>query len=96
MRPLHGGMVGKHHHFNGLELGQTLGDGEGQGGLVFFSPWGQRGSDMMQQLNHNKCYSKKNQREGKNSCELKSRTASIENTIISLEYKAEQNKKGGK
>ena len=26
----------------GLELGQTLGDGEGQGGLVCCSPWGCR------------------------------------------------------
>ena len=40
-------MVGKHHQFNGLELGQTLGDGEGQGGLVFFSSWGQRESDTI-------------------------------------------------
>ena len=27
-------MVGWHHWFNGHELGQTPGDGEGQGGLV--------------------------------------------------------------
>ena len=27
-------MVGWHHQFIGHELGQTLGDGEGQGGLV--------------------------------------------------------------
>ena len=27
-------MVGWHHRFNGHELGQTLGDGEGQGSLV--------------------------------------------------------------
>ena len=26
-------MVGWHHQLNGHELGQTLGDGEGQGGL---------------------------------------------------------------
>ena len=29
-----------HHWCNGHELGQTLGDGEGQGGLVCYSPWG--------------------------------------------------------
>ena len=40
-------MVGKHHQFNGLELGQTLGDSEGQGGLVFFSSWRQRESDTI-------------------------------------------------
>ena len=28
------GMVGWHHRFNGHELGQTPGDGDGQGGLV--------------------------------------------------------------
>ena len=27
-------MVGWHHQFNGHELGQTPGDGEGQGSLV--------------------------------------------------------------
>ena len=31
-------MVGWHHRFNGHELGQTPGDGEGQGGLVCYSP----------------------------------------------------------
>ena len=40
-------MAGQHLQSNECELRQTLGDGEGQGGLVFFSPWGQRGSDMM-------------------------------------------------
>ena len=29
-----------HHWFKGHELGQTLGDGEGQGGLACCSPWG--------------------------------------------------------
>ena len=43
-------MVGWHHRFNGHELGQTSGDGEGQGGLVCCSPWG----CMTQQLNNNK------------------------------------------
>ena len=28
-----------HHRFNGYELGQTLGGGEGQGSLVCCSPW---------------------------------------------------------
>ena len=31
-------MVGRHHSFNGHELEQTPGDGEGQGGLVCCSP----------------------------------------------------------
>ena len=38
-------MVGWHHQFNGHELGQTLGDGEGQGGLLCCSPWGHEDSD---------------------------------------------------
>ena len=39
-------MVEWHHQFNGNELGQTPGDGEGQGGLVCCSPWGRKESDM--------------------------------------------------
>ena len=35
-------MVGWHHQCNGHELGQTLGDGEEQGGLACCSPWGRR------------------------------------------------------
>ena len=31
---------------NGRELGQTPGDGEGQGGLVCCSPWGHKELDM--------------------------------------------------
>ena len=33
-------MVGWHHRLNGYEFEQTLGDGEGWGGLMCFSPWG--------------------------------------------------------
>ena len=33
-------MVGWHHRFNGHELGQTPGDGEGQGSLACYSLWG--------------------------------------------------------
>ena len=33
-------MAGWHHQWNGHELGQTWGDGEGQGGLTCCSPWG--------------------------------------------------------
>ena len=35
-------MVGQHHRFNGHELGQTPGDGEGQGGLACYSSQGRR------------------------------------------------------
>ena len=45
-----GWMVGWHHRFNGHELGQTLGDGDRQGGLVCCSPRGRKGSDMTWQL----------------------------------------------
>ena len=40
-------MVGWLHQCNGHELGQTPGDGEGQGGLVCCSPWGLEGLDLM-------------------------------------------------
>ena len=50
-------MVGWHHRFNGHESVQTLGDGEGQGGLSCCSPWGGKESDTTEQLkNNNKCY----------------------------------------
>ena len=35
-------MVGWHHWLNGHEFEQTPGDGEGQGGLLCFSPWGHK------------------------------------------------------
>ena len=38
-------VVGWHHRFNGQELEQTPGDGEGQGSLVYCSPWGCKQSD---------------------------------------------------
>ena len=38
-------MAGWHHQCNGYELGQTSGDGEGQGGLACCSLWGRRESD---------------------------------------------------
>ena len=38
-------MIRWHHRFNGHELGQTLGDGEGQGGLTCCSPWGPKELD---------------------------------------------------
>ena len=46
-------MVGWHHQFNGHELGQTPGDGEGQGSLACHSPWGRKESDATWQLNNN-------------------------------------------
>ena len=42
--------VGWHHQCNGHELGQTPGDGEGQGSLTCFSPWGREESDTTRQL----------------------------------------------
>ena len=35
-------MAGWHHRCNGHELRQTLGDGEGQGGMANCSPWGSK------------------------------------------------------
>ena len=51
-------MAGRHHWCNEHEVGQTPGDGEGQGGLACCSSWGHkvRGVtrlDMTSQLNNN-------------------------------------------
>ena len=45
-------MVEWHHQFNGHELGQSPGDGEGQGSLVCCSPWVCKELDMAEQLNN--------------------------------------------
>ena len=47
-------MAGWHHRCNGHKLGQTLGDGEGRGGLVCCSPRGCKELDTIGQLNNNK------------------------------------------
>ena len=38
-------MVGWHQQYNGHEFEQTLGDSEGQGSLVWCSPWGREELD---------------------------------------------------
>ena len=38
-------MVREHHWINGHEFEQTLGDCEGQGSLVCYSPWGHKETD---------------------------------------------------
>ena len=44
-------MVGWHHRLNGHEFEQTLGVGDGQGGLVCCSPRGCKELDTSEQLN---------------------------------------------
>ena len=46
-------MIRQHHRLNKHEFEQTLGDGEGQGSLACCSLWGNKESDMIQQLNNN-------------------------------------------
>ena len=46
-------MAGWHHWCNGHELGQTLGDGEGQRGLACCSPWGRRELNKTEWLKNN-------------------------------------------
>ena len=41
-----------HHKCNEHELGQTPGDGEGQGSLMCCSPWGHKELDMTGRLNN--------------------------------------------
>ena len=43
-------MIGQHHRVNVHEFEQAPRDGEGQGSLVCCSPWGQKESDMTEQL----------------------------------------------
>ena len=47
-------MVGWHHQLNGHEFQQALGDGEGQGSLSCWSPWGLKELDTTELLNNNK------------------------------------------
>ena len=47
-------MVGWHHGLDGHEFEQAPGVGDGQGGLVCYSPWGHKESDMTEQLNWTK------------------------------------------
>ena len=47
-------MVGGLHQLNGREFEQTLGNSEGQGGVVCCSPWALSESAMTEQLSHNK------------------------------------------
>ena len=47
------GVAGWHHQCNGHELGQTTGDGEGQGGLACSSPWDHKELDTKGRLFNN-------------------------------------------
>ena len=46
-------MVGWHHHLDGDEFEQALGDGDGQGSLACCSPWGHKQLDMTEQVDNN-------------------------------------------
>ena len=43
-------MVGWHHQLDGHEFEQAPGVGDGQGSLVYCSPWGHKESDMTEGL----------------------------------------------
>ena len=45
-------MAGWHHWLDGHESQWTLGVGDGQGGLVCWSPWGRKDSDTTERLNN--------------------------------------------
>ena len=45
-------MVRWHHRLNGHEFEQSLGDSEGQGSLVCYSPWVHKESETTDQLNN--------------------------------------------
>ena len=46
-------IVGWHHRLDGHEFEQALGDGEGQGSLACYSPWGCKELETTEQLNNN-------------------------------------------
>ena len=46
-------MAGWHHQLNGHGFEQTVGDGEGQGGLACCSSWGGKEWDTTGRLNNN-------------------------------------------
>ena len=48
-----GEVVGRHHRLNGHEFEQAPDDGEGQGSVACFSPWGHKKSDRTEQVNKN-------------------------------------------
>ena len=45
-------MIGWSHRSNGHEFEQAPGDGEGQGSLVCYSPWGHKELTRTEQLNN--------------------------------------------
>ena len=45
-------MVRWHHRLNGHEFEQVLGDSEGQGSLVCYSPWGRKELGINECLNN--------------------------------------------
>ena len=47
-------VVGRHRRLRGHEFEQSLGDGDGQGGLAGCRPWGHKESDTAERLNSNK------------------------------------------
>ena len=50
-------MVGWHHRLNGHGFEQTLGVGDGRGGLACCSPWGRKELDTTEQLSNRVCHS---------------------------------------
>ena len=50
-------MAGWHHWLNGHEFEQAPGDGEGQGKLVCYTPWGHKESDTTEWLKNNEALS---------------------------------------
>ena len=47
-------MIGWHYRLNRHEFEQALGNGEGNGSLAYFSPWGHKELNMTERLNNNK------------------------------------------
>ena len=43
--------IGWHHQLSGHDFEQALGDGEGQASLLYCCPWGDKQSDITEQMN---------------------------------------------
>ena len=61
-------MFGWHHRLSGHESKQTPGDSDGQGSLVWFSPWGHKVLDITEQLNNNNKMGEKNLKQYSTIC----------------------------
>ena len=74
-------MVRWHHRLNGHEFEQASGDGEGQGSLVFCSPWGCKELDTTKRLNNKNCHFEQLQKEEQTKSKVRRRKKIIQMNV---------------